>query len=232
MEESGSSQDMTQGKEIINKKVYLNDRYKMVGRIGRGSYGSVYKVEDIKAESEDLRYVAIKKMRLTSRQLHEQGIDFTTLREIKILQEVKHENIIRLTDVFHIKTTTFMAMELMHTDLWNLIISKHISLTIPHIKCIMHQILTGLKALHSHFIIHRDLTPNNILISPKGVMKYSDFGLSRLFAATDRPMTKNVVTLHYRAPEILFGATHYGPEIDVWAAGCILAGLVIRGILF
>ena len=63
-------------------------------------------------------------------------------------------------------------------------------------------------------------------------MKYSDFGLSRIFASNDRPMTKNVVTLHYRAPEILFGATHYGPEVDIWAAGWILGGLVTREILF
>ena len=162
----------------------------MVGRIGRGSYGSVYKVEDTKAESDDLRYIAIKKMRLTNRQLYEQGIDFTTLREIKILQEIKHDNIIRLTDVFHIKTTTFMAMELMETDLWQLIIAKDMPLIIEHIKCIMLQLLNGLKVLHSHWIVHRDLTPNNILVGKNGVMKYSDFGLSRLFAANDRPMTK------------------------------------------
>ena len=213
-------------------KPLLNDRYRMVCRIGRGSYGSVYKVEDTKYESDDYKYVAIKKMRLSNRQLYEQGIDFTTLREIKILQEIKHENIIALTDVFYIKNTTFMAMELAETDLWQLLIMKEIPLSVEHIKCIMLQILNGLKVLHSHWIIHRDLTPNNILISKNGVLKYSDFGLSRLFAAHDRPMTKNVVTLHYRAPEILFGANYYGPEVDIWAAGCILGGLITREILF
>lgn len=96
----------------------------------------------------------------------------------------------------------------------------------------MKQILVGLKVLHSHWIIHRDLTPNNILISKHGVLKYSDFGLSRLFAADDRPLTRNVVTLYYRAPELLFGAVHYGPEVDIWAAGCILGSLIIRDVMF
>ena len=143
----------------------LNDRYLMIKRIGKGSYGSVYKVEDKKAEKDKYKFIALKKMKLPSNLLHEQGIDFTTLREIKILQEIKHENIIELIDVFYIKNTTFMGMELMETDLWQLIIDKSLILGVNHIKCIMHQILTGLKVLHKHWIIHRDLTPNNILIS-------------------------------------------------------------------
>lgn len=171
-------------------------------------------------------------MRLSQKQLYDQGIDFTTLREIKILQEIKHENIIEMIDVFYIKNTTFMAMELMHTDLWEVMTTPEIILTTEHIKCIMMQVLKGLKVLHNHWIVHRDLTPNNLLISKNGVVKYSDFGLSRLFAANTKPMTKNVVTLHYRAPEILFGATMYGPEVDIWAAGCILAGMVLKEPLF
>lgn len=171
-------------------------------------------------------------MRLPPNKLLEQGIDFTTLREIKILQEIKHENIITLTDVFYVKNTTFMGMELMETDLWQLIIARDIMLRIEHIKCIMLQVLTGLKVLHNNWIIHRDLTPQNILISKNGILKYSDFGLSRLFAAHDKPLTQNVVTLHYRAPEILFGGKHYGPAVDIWAAGCILGGLITRDILF
>jgi serine/threonine protein kinase len=159
-------------------------------------------------------------MRLTQKQQLEQGVDFTTLREIKILQEIRHDNIIELTDVFLMNNnTTFMAMELMKTDLWKLLLSKDIPLRIEHIKCIMLQIMNGLRVLHSHWIIHRDLTPQNLLFSETGVIKYSDFGLSRLFAAHDKPLTKNVVTLHYRAPEILFGSTYYGPEVDIWAAG-------------
>lgn len=171
-------------------------------------------------------------MRLPQKDLMNQGIDFTTLREIKILQEIKHENIIALTDVFYIKNTTFMAMELMKTDLWKLMTSPDIKLNIDHIKCIMLQVFNGLKVLHKHFIIHRDLTPQNLLISEDGILKYSDFGLSRFFAGNDKPMTKNVVTLHYRAPEILFGGTFYGPQVDIWAAGCILGGLVLKNVLF
>ena len=125
-----------------------------------------------------------------------------------------------------------MAMELMKTDLWKLICSNEVKLGINHVKWIMLQIFDGLKVLHKHWIIHRDLTPQNLLISEDGTIKYSDFGLSRFFAANEKPMTKNVVTLHYRAPEILFGATHYGPPVDIWAAGWILGGLITRGVIF
>jgi serine/threonine protein kinase len=106
----------------------------MVARIGKGSYGSVYKVEDKKAENEEFRFLAIKKMRLTNKQLYEQGIHFTTLREVKILQELEHENIIKMIDIFYLKNTTFMAMELMHTDLWNIVANKDLVLMISHIK--------------------------------------------------------------------------------------------------
>ncbi|CAI2375374.1 unnamed protein product [Moneuplotes crassus] len=216
----------------------LIGRYKMIKKIGKGSYGSVYKVEDIKdrktATTPDSpkKYFAVKKMKLPANRLKIQGIDFTTLREINILQEIKHENIIPLVDVFHINRSTFMVMELMKSDLSKLMFSRTITLTIPHIKCIMLQIFYGLKELHKNWIIHRDLTPNNLLISEDGVLKFSDFGLSRFFASNNRPMTQNVVTLHYRAPEILFGANYYGPQIDIFSAGCILGGLLLRGTLF
>ena len=96
----------------------------------------------------------------------------------------------------------------------------------------MLQILSGLRVLHKHWIIHRDLTPQNLLISEEGILKFSDFGLSRFFAQNHKPMTKNIVTLHYRAPEILFGATYYGPQIDIWAVGAILGALVLRNSMF
>mmetsp|Transcript_4212 Transcript_4212/g.3536 ORF Transcript_4212/g.3536 Transcript_4212/m.3536 type:complete len:131 (+) Transcript_4212:291-683(+) len=120
---------------------------------------------------------------------------------------------------FQLNNTMFMVMDLMKTDLWKLIENQQIKLRIDHIKCIMLQVFNGLKVLHKHWVIHRDLTPQNLLISEDGTIKFSDFGLSRFFGANEKPFTKNVVTLHYRAPEILLGGTHYGPQVDVWAAG-------------
>ena len=160
------------------------------------------------------------------------GVHFSTLREIKILQEIKHDNIIEMIDVFQIKNTTFIVLELMKTDLSKIILSKNIALSLDQIKWIMIQILEGLKVLYKNWIMHRDLSPANLLVSDKGEIKFSDFGLSRLFADTDRPLTKNLVTLPYRAPEILFGAVHYGPEVDIWAVGWILAELVLKEPIF
>jgi len=130
----------------------------------------------------------------------------------------------------------------MTLDLKKLIISK-IPLSDSHIKCLMRQILEGAKYLHSHYVIHRaffliisqkskDVTPGNMLISQDGILKYSDFGLARIICTPSSIMTQNVCTRWYRAPEVLFGATLYGPSIDMWSIGCIFAELLLRAPIF
>jgi len=80
--------------------------------------------------------------------------------------------------------------------------------------------------------MHRDLKPDNLLISPEGLLKFTDFGLSRYFGTPERKLTTGIVTRYYRAPEILYGAQYYGPSIDMWSAGCILAELLLRSPIF
>lgn len=92
------------------------------------------------------------------------------------------------------------------------------------IKCYMQQLLRGLKHCHSRGVLHRDIKGSNLLIDDNGVLKIGDFGLATSYGQ-NQPMTSRVVTLWYRAPELLLGATSYGPAIDLWSTGCILAEL-------
>ena len=100
------------------------------------------------------------------------------------------------------------------------------------IKTIVFQILRAVAVCHSRRIIHRDLKPQNILLSEDGTVKIADFGLARAFQNPIRPYTHEVVTLWYRAPEILLGANEYSTPIDMWSVGCIMAELVKRSPLF
>ena len=185
-------------------------------------------------ETKEMHWVAVKKMKLRRMDYLKQGVHFTTLREIKFLQELSHPNIIKLLDIFYKNNTTFLVLEYMKTDLYDLIYDKeNIMLTDAHIKCIMQQILEGLAYLHQNFILHRDIKPGNLLINDKGEIKYADFGLTRHYGSpNERPLSKNVVTRYYRAPELLYGSQYYGPAIDMWSVGCILGELLIRNILF
>lgn len=116
----------------------------------------------------------------------------------------------------------------MDTDLEVIIRDNSILLTPGHIKAYILMTLQGLEYLHSNWILHRDLKPNNLLIDGKGVLKITDFGLAKTFGSPNRIMTNQVVTRWYRSPELLFGARLYGTGVDIWALGCIIAELLLR----
>eukprot|EP00347_Sterkiella_histriomuscorum_P013854 403363111 len=175
--------------------------------------------------------VAIKKFKLNSFN-ERNGIPFTALREIKILQELNHPNIIGLYDVFYIQKTIFLALEYMPHEFTNLIRDQTIVLKEEHIKNIMFQILCAMDYLHQNFIMHRDLTPGNLLITNEGTLKLADFGLAKIYGTPERQHSAGVVTREYRAPEVLFDSKFYGPMIDMWSVGCILGELMIRLPLF
>ncbi|KAI6211279.1 Cell division protein kinase 7 [Aphelenchoides besseyi] len=133
----------------------------------------------------------------------------------------------------------FMAKDLMTGDvvaikkassflLLNLIRDTNIILTASHIKNMCLQMLLGVEYLHLHWILHRDLKPNNLLMNGNGRMKIADFGLARFFGSPNRIYTHQVVTRWYRCPELLYGARAYGTGVDVWSVGCIIAELLLR----
>ncbi|KAK9503490.1 hypothetical protein O3M35_010035 [Rhynocoris fuscipes] len=211
------------------------DSYVNLSVIGNGAYGTVYKARHI---SNPNLIVAIKKIRLP---LTEEGIPMSTLREISTLRQLdqyEHPNIIRLLDVCHGKTMTkerqiilYLVFEHCEQDL-STFMAKCPSPGLPEItiKNLMHQILHGIDFLHSHRILHRDLKPQNLLITNGGIVKLADFGLAKTYDFQMR-LTSVVVTLWYRSPEVLLGSP-YATPVDIWSVGCIMAEMIKRGPLF
>ncbi|XP_074595217.1 cyclin-dependent kinase 7-like [Brevipalpus obovatus] len=199
-------------------------RYEKVKFLGEGQFANVYKAFDNRTGD----FVAVKKIKLGNREEAKDGINRTALREIKLLQELSHENIIGLLDVFGHRSNISLVFDFMETDLERIIKDTKFVLTPAIVKSYMLMTLKGLEYLHMNWILHRDLKPNNLLIDEKGIIKIADFGLARSFGSPTRLFTNQVVTRWYRAPELLFGATRYGTGVDIWALGCILAELLLR----
>ncbi|CAN1312274.1 Cyclin-dependent kinase D-1 [Linum perenne] len=197
------------------------DRYLKREILGEGTYGVVYKAIDTRTGQT----VAIKKIRLGK---HKEGVNFTALREIKLLKEIKDPSIIELIDAFPHKGNLNLVFEFMETDLEAVIRDRNIFLSPADIKSYFQMTLKGLAVCHKKWVLHRDMKPNNLLIGSNGQLKLADFGLARVFGSPDRKFTHQVFARWYRAPELLFGAKQYGAGVDVWAAACIFAELLLR----
>ncbi|KAF8407723.1 hypothetical protein HHK36_006862 [Tetracentron sinense] len=169
--------------------------------------------------------VAIKKIRLGK---YKEGVNFTALREIKLLKELKDPNIIELIDAFPHKGNLHLVFEFMESDLEAVIRDRNIVLSPADIKSYLQMTLKGLAHCHKKWVLHRDMKPNNLLIGADGQLKLADFGLARIFGSPDRKFTHQVFARWYRAPELLFGTKQYGAGVDVWAAACIFAELLLR----
>ncbi|CCD69307.1 Cyclin-dependent kinase 7 [Caenorhabditis elegans] len=206
----------------------MSRRYDTIKHLGEGQFANVYLAQDL----ESGECVAIKKIKLGSREEAKDGINRTAIREIKLLKEIHHDNIIGLRDVIGHRTSIQLVFDFMDTDLEHVIKDKEIILMPAHIKNITMQMLLGLEFLHVHWILHRDLKPNNLLMNKMGRVKLTDFGLARFFGSPNRNYTHQVVTRWYRAPELLFGARSYGVGIDIWSVGCIIAELLLRNPIF
>lgn len=197
--------------------------------IGVGVYGTVYKGR----HRETDRVVAIKKLRIEED--FGQGVPSHVLREIGLLVDFKHPNIVELLDVHTTSPYDYsLVFEFVDGDLHHLLKSYRKSeITIPMelARHYAYDLLNGLHACHVRLILHRDLKPQNVLIGRNG-LKIGDFGLSRLYSLPIRSYTLDVVTLWYRAPEILLGCQRYGPEVDIWSAGCIIAEMLVGGPIF
>ena len=146
----------------------------------------------------------------------------TAIREVSLLKELHHPNVVRLLDVFCSLKKLYLIFEFVDNDLKKHMKTKGL-LTPDQVKSFSYQLLLGMNYCHSNRIIHRDLKPQNLLINSQGILKIADFGLARAFSLPVPKYTHEVVTVWYRAPEILLGSQKYSIPIDNWSVGCILA---------
>lgn len=211
--------------------------------IGEGTYGRVWRAYD---KRHDV-VVAVKQMRLAQQQSNHEGFPRTAVREIGLLKQLQHPNIVELMEVvcgpdltlkqktgkassqpYSGSNSVYLVFEHCERDLGVLLDTRSQPFSASEIKHIMRQLLLALHHLHSNFVIHRDVKLSNILISSNGSIKLADFGLTRTFTEPGHAMTDGVVTLWYRAPELLFGASTYNEKIDMWAVGCIFGELLLN----
>jgi serine/threonine protein kinase len=211
-------------------KRILNEKYAIIKRIGTGSFSTVWEAVNTQTQER----VAIKQII----NLRDVQTLKRALREIRLLRFFKHPNIIDLHDVFVVKPRSrfdevYLVYSLMDIDLHNLI-NSNCPIQPDHHRLFLYQLLCGLKYIHSASVIHRDLKPKNILINRNGDLKICDFGMGRGGNSMNLKMTcfEEVATSCYRAPEGILDNKVYTQSVDVWAAGCILAELILRHPLF
>ncbi|XP_055626408.1 cyclin-dependent kinase 10 [Toxorhynchites rutilus septentrionalis] len=213
--------------EIPNKDAFGRCRYVSVfqkcNRVGEGTYGIVFRAKDTQTNE----IVALKKVRI-DQEIFKDGFPISGLREIQILKNCDHDNIVKLKEVVvgNSMESIFLVMEFCEQDLASLLDNMEKPFSESQVKCIVIQLLKGLKYLHANFIIHRDLKVSNLLLTDKGCLKIADFGLARYITDSDKPMTPGLVTLWYRSPELLFGSKVQTTAVDMWATGCILGELL------
>ncbi|KAI8637103.1 serine/threonine-protein kinase pef1 [Parasitella parasitica] len=202
-------------------------RYARLEKLGEGTYATVFKGK----HTQTGEIVALKEIYLDP----EEGTPSTAIREISLMKELKHPNIVRLQDVIHTENTLTLVFEFMDQDLKKYMDSNprpHGSLRPQTITSFMYQLLRGIAYCHEHRVLHRDLKPQNLLINNQLHLKLGDFGLARAFGIPVNTFSNEVVTLWYRAPDVLLGSRMYSTSIDIWSAGCIMAEMYTSRPLF
>ncbi|KAI9104702.1 hypothetical protein DFS34DRAFT_604123 [Phlyctochytrium arcticum] len=208
--------------------------YQTAKKVGEGTFGEV----TIATHKATGRKVALKKIILHK---DRDGLPITAIREIAVLKSQTHPNLIALEEIAVLRgdrkadesATLFMVFPYMEHDLSGLLDNHQVTLSAAHIKSFMRQMLEGLSYLHEHDVIHRDMKSANILVDKTGSLKIADFGLARYITADDdQRLTPTVVTLWYRAPELLLGKQNYTTAVDMWGVGCIFAEMFERRPLF
>ncbi|XP_076044863.1 cyclin-dependent kinase-like 4 isoform X2 [Oratosquilla oratoria] len=194
------------------------DKYEKLSKIGEGSYGVVYKCRN----KETGTLVAIKKFVESE---DDPLIKKIALREIRMLKQLKHPNLINLIEVFRRKRKLHLVFEYCDHTVLNELEKNPKGCPEALVKSITYQLVQAIKFCHAGQTIHRDVKPENILLTIDGVVKLCDFGFARLMNPGEN-YTDYVATRWYRAPELLVGDTLYGPPVDVWAIGCVVAELV------
>ena len=202
----------------------MQNKYEVIGVVGEGAYGIVYKCKN----KETGKYVAIKKFKEVGDEL----VKKTMKRELKMLQRLHHPNVVEFQDAFRRKGNLFLVFEFVDKNLLELLQEHPNGLDPNLIRHLIYQLCKSIKYLHEQNIIHRDIKPENLLITDKMESKLCDFGFARLVSETNEKLTDYVATRWYRAPELLLSQGNYGKEVDYWAIGCIMGELVDGNPLF
>ncbi|CAI5676134.1 cyclin-dependent kinase 4 isoform X2 [Oreochromis niloticus] len=208
--------------------------YELLAEVGQGYYGKVYKAREV---GEKQRLLAVKKFTIHG-DTSESGIPAFMIREVALLRKMQHfnhPNIVKLLDAsavpVGVSLDLTLVLEYIDQDLSTYLSKAPASgLSCDCIKDVMQQLLQGLDFLHMNMVLHRDLKPENVLISSRGEVKIADFGLARILTF-NIALTPGVVTLWYRAPEVLLNSV-YMSSVDMWSAGCIFAELFLLRPLF
>ncbi|OMJ81345.1 hypothetical protein SteCoe_18197 [Stentor coeruleus] len=209
--------------------------FEKLDQVGEGTYGNVFKAR----ERITKVVFAMKKIKMDR---EKEGFPITALREIKLLKQMDHPNIIQLKEIITSKSpdernpgNVYLLFEYMEHDLEGLLnmAKPRIEFTIPHLKSYMKQMLQAIEYLHSKKIVHRDIKCANLLVNNQGQVKLGDFGLARTISGNPQETyTNRVITLWYRPPELLLGANQYSFEVDMWSAGCIIGEILARQPMF
>ncbi len=197
------------------------EEFQCLNRIEEGTYGVVYRAREKRTD----KIVALKRLKMEK---EKEGFPITSLREINTLLKAQHPNIVTVKEIVvgSNMDKIFIVMDYVEHDLKSLMETmkhKKTSFTTNEIKCLMQQLLQAVSHLHDNWILHRDLKTSNLLFSHTGILKVGDFGLAREYGSPLKHYTPVVVTLWYRAPELLLGTKEYSTGIDIWSVGCIFA---------
>ncbi|XP_038060150.1 cyclin-dependent kinase-like 4 isoform X2 [Patiria miniata] len=201
------------------------EKYENLGLVGEGSYGMVMKCR----HKETNQTVAIKKFIESE---DDKMVKKIALREVRMLKQLRHENLVNLIEVFRRKKRLYLVFEFVDHTILDELERYPNGLEDNVVRRCMWQVLKGIDFCHNHNIIHRDIKPENILVSKSGIVKLCDFGFARTIAGPGEIYTDYVATRWYRAPELLVGDTKYGKAVDIWALGCLQAEMCTGEPLF
>lgn len=194
--------------------------------VGSGTYGKVFKGLNVYTKGS----VALKKIRMEG---EKDGFPVTAIREVKLLQSLRHVNIVNLQEVMVEKNDCFMVFEYAAHDLTGILHHPSFTLEAPQKKDLARQLFEGLDYLHTRGVLHRDIKAANILVGKDGILKIADFGLARFYAKHHQlDYTNRVITIWYRSPELLLGETKYTASVDVWSAACVMMEIFMRQATF
>uniref|UniRef100_A0A8C5GA59 cyclin-dependent kinase n=1 Tax=Gouania willdenowi TaxID=441366 RepID=A0A8C5GA59_GOUWI len=189
------------------------ETYIKLDKLGEGTYATVFKGRSKLTDN----LVALKEIRLE----HEEGAPCTAIREVSLLKDLKHANIVTLHDIVHTDKSLTLVFEYLDKDLKQYMDDCGNIMSMHNVKVFLFQILRGLSYCHKRKVLHRDLKPQNLLINEKGELKLADFGLARAKSVPTKTYSNEVVTLWYRPPDVLLGSSEYSTQIDMWGVGCI-----------